>query len=218
MHSGTSKSVGDSTLDTIRYYEYNSINMNNHTSEYDSDAELIQRVANGNENAFEQLVKKYQHAVFNIIYRSIGNYEDVEDVAQEIFIKVWRKAKSFKGKSKFSTWLYRIVVNHCLNYRRKHKQRLVSLDEMMEKEEIPHSLVVEVDHEQRRNAQIVREALNELPERQRIALILSRYEGRTYKEIAEMMKVSVSSVESLIFRAKTSLKEKLLQLRRNGKI
>ncbi len=218
MHSGTSKSVGDTTLDTIRYYEYNSTNMNNHTSEYDSDAELIQRVANGNENAFEQLVKKYQHAVFNIIYRSIGNYEDVEDVAQEIFIKVWRKAKSFKGKSKFSTWLYRIVVNHCLNYRRKHKQRLVSLDEMMEKEEIPHSLVVEVDHEQRRNAEIVRESLNELPERQRIALILSRYEGRTYKEIAEMMKVSVSSVESLIFRAKTSLKEKLLQLRKNGKI
>jgi len=218
MHSGTSKPVCDTALDTIRDYEYNRTNMNSHTSEYDSDAELIQQVAKGNENAFEQLVKKYQHAVFNTIYRSIGNYEDVEDVAQEIFIKVWHKAKTFKGKSKFSTWLYRIVVNHCLNYRSKHKQRLVSLDELVEREKMPQSLVVEVDHEQRRKAEIVRKALNELPERQRIALVLSRYEGRTYKEIAEMMGVSVSSVESLIFRAKASLKEKLLQLKGNGKI
>ncbi len=184
----------------------------------DPDAELIQQVAQGNENAFEQLVKKYQHSVFNTIYRSIENYDDVEDVAQEVFIKVWRYAKSFKRKSKFSTWLYRIVVNQCLNYRRKHKQRLVSLDEMSEKEKIPESLIIEVDHEQRKKAEIVRNALNELPERQKITLVLSKYEGRTYTEIAEMMKVSVSSVESLIFRAKTSLKEKLLQLRKNGKI
>jgi len=184
----------------------------------DPDAGLIQLITEGHENAFEQLVKKYQHSVFNTIYRSIGNYDDVEDVAQEVFIKVWRHAKSFKGKSKFSTWLYRIVVNQCLNYRRKHKQRQVSLDEMSEKEKIPESLIIEVDHEQRRKAEIVRKALNELPERQRIALVLSKYEGRTYKEIAEMMKVSVPSVESLIFRAKASIKEKLLQLRRNGKI
>ncbi len=184
----------------------------------DPDAEFIQQITHGNENAFEQLVKKYQHSVFNTIYRYIGNYDDVEDVAQEVFIKVWRHAKSFKGKSKFSTWLYRIVVNQCLNYRNKHKQRLVSLDEMTEKEKIPESLIIEVDHEQRRKAEIVRQALNELPERQRIALVLSKYEGRTYKEIAEMIKASVSSVESLIFRAKFSLKDKLLQLRKNGKI
>lgn len=192
--------------------------MTGSVSRIDSDAELIQQVAQGNENAFEQLVKKYQHSVFNIVYRSIGNYDDVEDIAQEVFIKVWRHAESFKGKSKFSTWLYRIVVNQCLNYRRKHKQRLVSLDEMSEKEKIPESLIIEVDHEQRRKAEIVRNALNELPKRQRIALVLSRYERRTYKEIAEMMKVSVSSVESLIFRAKASLKEKLLKLREDGKI
>ncbi len=192
--------------------------MTRNVSRIDSDAGLIQQVAQGNENAFEQLVKKYQHPVFNTIYRYIGNYDDVEDVAQEVFIKVWRHAKSFKGKSKFSTWLYRIVVNQCLNYRRKHKQRQVSLDEMSEKEQIPESLVIEVDQEQRRKAEIVRQAIHELPERQRIALVLSKYEGRTYKEIAEMMKTSISSVESLIFRAKMSLKEKLLQLRKNGKI
>ena len=83
-------------------------------------------MAGGNEKAFEQLVKKYQHAAFNTIYRYIGNYDDVEDIAQEVFIKIWRHAGSFKGKSKFSTWFYRIIVNQCLNYRKKYKQKLES--------------------------------------------------------------------------------------------
>jgi RNA polymerase sigma-70 factor (ECF subfamily) len=184
----------------------------------DTDAKLIKQVALGDENAFEQLVKKYQHAVFNTIYRYIGNYEDVEDIAQEVFIKIWQKAKSFKRKSKFSTWLYRIVVNQCLNYRSKHKQKLVSLDEMTEKEQIPDSLIVEVDHEQRKKAEIVKKAVNELPEKQRIALVLSKYEEKSYKEIAEIMGVSLSAVESLIFRAKQNLKKQLLPLRKDGKL
>jgi RNA polymerase sigma-70 factor (ECF subfamily) len=89
---------------------------------------------------------------------------------------------------------------------------------MTEKERIPESLIVEVDHEQRRKAEIVRKAIEELPERQRIALVLSKYEGRTYKEIAEMMKASVSSIESLIFRAKSALREKLLPLKKEGRL
>ena len=184
----------------------------------DTDAKLIKQVALGNENAFGQLVKKYQHAVFNTIYRYIGNYEDVEDVAQEVFIKVWQNAQKFKGESKFSTWLYRITVNQCLNYKTKHKRRPISLDEMTEKEQIPDSLIVEVDHEKRKKAEFVRKAINELPERQRIALVLSKYEEKSYKEIAKIMGVSLSAVESLIFRAKQRLKKKLIPLRRNGRI
>lgn len=192
--------------------------MNNCSTPLLSDAELIQQVAGGNEKAFEQLVKKYQHAAFNTIYRYIGNYDDVEDVAQEIFIKIWRHAGSFKGKSKFSTWFYRIVVNQCLNYRSKHKQKPVSLDGIIETGRIPESLKTETDHEQRQRAVIVKKAVNELPERQRIALVLAKFEQRTYKEIAQIMKVSVSSVEALIFRARSALKMKLIALRENGKI
>jgi RNA polymerase sigma-70 factor (ECF subfamily) len=192
--------------------------MHRSTRRYDVDAELIQHVAQGDENAFEQLVKKYEHAVFNIIYRYTGHYDDVEDLAQEVFMKVWRHAKSFKGKSKFSTWLYRIVVNHCLNYKSKHRHTLVSLDEMTEKEKIPESLVVEVDLEQRQKAEIIRKAVEELPERQRIALLLSKLEDKSYKEIAAIMKISVSAVESLIFRAKEALKKKLIPLRNDGKL
>jgi RNA polymerase sigma-70 factor (ECF subfamily) len=184
----------------------------------DPDLQLITAVADGDEKAFEQLVKKYQHAVFNTIYRYIGNYEDVEDIAQEVFIKVWHKAKSFQKKSKFSTWLYRITVNHCLHYQSKHRQKLVSLDEMGEKEQIPDPLIIEVDHKQQNKAEIVRKAVSELSDRQRIALILSRFEDKSYKEIAEIMGISLGAVESLIFRAKQALKKKLLPLRNGGKI
>jgi len=192
--------------------------MKNSKHKPDSDAKLIQKVAEGDEGVFEQLVKRYQHAVFNTIYRYIGNYEDVEDIAQEVFIKVWRHAKSFKGKSKFSTWLYRIVVNQCLNYRSKYKKGLVSLDELTEKEKVPKSLIIEIDFEQRQKAEIVRKTVNDLPERQRIALVLSKFEDKSYKEIAKIMEISLSAVESLIFRAKEALKKKLIPLRNDGKL
>jgi len=190
---------------------------NNHNSE-DPDAKMIKKVAEGDEVAFEQMVKKYEHSVLNTVYRYIGSHDEAEDIAQEVFIKVWRHAKSFKGKSKFSTWLYRIVVNQCLNYRSKHKERLASLDEIMEQGKTPESLKVEIEFERQRKSKIMRKAINELPKRQRIAFILSRFEGKSYKEIAQLMGVSLSSVESLIFRARGTLKKKLLPLRKKGEI
>jgi len=184
----------------------------------DPDTEIVKKVAEGDENAFEELVKKYEHSVFNTIYRYIGNTDEAHDIAQEVFIKVWRHVKSFKGKSKFSTWLYRIVVNQCLNYRSKHKEKLISLEETTEKGKIPESLKVEINFEHRRKAEIVRKAIDDLPGRQRIALILSKLESKTYAEIAQIMGVSLSSVESLIFRAKENLKRKLLPLIEKGEI
>lgn len=178
----------------------------------DNDELLIKQVGEGDEHAFERLVHKYEQAVFNTIYRYIGYRDDVEDLAQEIFIKVWRNASKFKGKSKFSTWLYRITANHCFNYRRKHKRGNVSLDELAERGKTPEALKVEPDWEQKRRVESVRKAVNALPERQRMALVLAQYEGRSYKEIADIMKVSVSSVESLIFRARSHLREKLAKV------
>ncbi len=184
----------------------------------DPDTEIVKKVVEGDENAFEELVKKYEHSVFNTIYRYIGNSDESYDIAQEVFIKVWRHVKSFKGKSKFSTWLYRIVVNQCLNYRSKHKEKLISLEETTERGKIPESLKVEINFEHRRKAEIVRKAIDDLPGRQRIALILSRFESKTYADIAQIMGVSLSSVESLIFRAKENLKRKLLPLIEKGEI
>ena len=178
----------------------------------DTDEQLIALIAEGDEQAFEHIMQKYQQAVFNTIYRYTGSRDDVQDLAQEIFIKVWRNAGKFKGKSKFSTWLYRIVANHCINYRRRRRKDHVSLDEMTEKGQTPESLKVEPDWEMRRKVGKVRKAVDELPDRQRMALVLSQFEGRSYKEIAEIMKVSLSSVESLIFRARSALKHKLAKV------
>jgi len=179
----------------------------------DTDERLIALTADGDEQAFERIMQKYQQAVFNTIYRYIGSRDDVQDLAQEIFIKVWRNAAKFKGKSKFSTWLYRIVVNHCINYRRRRRKDHVSLDEMTEKGQTPEALKVEPDWEARQRVEKVRKAVGELPDRQRMALVLSQFEGRSYKEIAEIMKVSLSSVESLIFRARSKLKQQLTKAR-----
>jgi RNA polymerase sigma factor (sigma-70 family) len=176
----------------------------------DPDGELVGAVTKGDEKAFEKLVEKYKNAVFNTIYRYIGYYDDVEDVAQEVFLKVWHKASSFKGRSKFSTWLYRIVVNECLGYRRKHKHASVSLEGLTDAGITPKSLITEMDVNERAQTKMVRTLLRELPERQRLALILSHYDGYSYKEIAAIMKTSLSSVESLIHRAKESLKKKLV--------
>jgi len=184
----------------------------------DQDKELIKKVVEGDETAFEQMVKKYERRVLNTIYRYIGKSDEAEDIAQEVFIKVWHHAKSFKGKSKFSTWLYRIVVNQCLNYRSKHKERLASLDEIMEQGKTPESLKVEIEFERQRKSKIMRRAIDELPKRQRIALVLSKFEGKSYREIAQIMGVSLSSVESLIFRARGALKKKLLPVRKKGEI
>lgn len=178
----------------------------------DPDAEVIESVAGGDEKAFEQVVEKYQHPVLNTIYRYVGDRVEAEDIAQEVFLRVWRQARNFKGESRFSTWLYRIVVNQCLSFRRKYKETLQPLDATIEKED--GSRTPENEVESRRGAEIVRKAVDELPSRQRIALILSKFEGKSYKEIAQIMGVSLSTVESLIFRARSSLKKKLLPLKR----
>ncbi len=192
--------------------------MKNFVEKDDQDLILVKRITAGDEQAFEELVRRYQHSVLNIINRYIGNYNEAEDIAQEVFIKVWRKIRSFKGKSKFSTWLYRIVVNQCIDYKRKNKEELVSLDKRLAEGNLPLSLTVEFDCAKETMREILRKVIQELPANQRIALILSKFEGRSYQAIAEIMGISLSAVESLIHRAKNSLKDKLRPLREKGKI
>lgn len=172
-----------------------------------TDADLIAATVNGDADAFETLVIKYERRVLNTAFRYLGESTAAEDAAQEIFLKVWRNAKRFRGKSSFSTWLYRIVVNHCLNAKAKRRKTLPLNEAVGEKG--PN---VEERYEKERTARAVREAVDGLPGRQRMALVLSKFEGRSYKEIAEIMSVSLSSVESLIFRAKRHLRKKLASL------
>jgi RNA polymerase sigma-70 factor (ECF subfamily) len=185
--------------------------MGNFDNLCDPDNDLLNQAAEGNEKAFEELIKKYEKAVFSTIYRYTGNKEDIEDLAQEIFFKIWQKANSFKGRSKFSTWLYRIVVNHCLNYKAKTKHHLQheSLDEMSARGKTPESLKVYSAYDGNCHIEMIQRAINELPKNQRLAFILAQLEDKSHAEIAEIMNLSVSSVHSLIFRARDSLKKKL---------
>ena len=125
------------------------------------DNQLIALIAQGDEKAFSELIKKYQHAVFNTIYRYTGYCDCVEDLAQEIFLKVWRNADKFEGKSKFSTWLYRIVVNHCLNYNSKHKFDQISLEAFTEQGRMPDSLKVQIDREKQQKIDQVKKAVRD---------------------------------------------------------
>jgi len=179
----------------------------------DLDPGLIARVAEGDESAFEQLVNHCERAVLSTIYRYIGDFTAAQDVAQEVFIKVWRHAGELRHKSAFLTWLYRIVVNQCLDYKDKRKRRkTVPLDESIPQQ----GPGLDEKHEEKRRTQIVRQAVNDLPGTQRMALVLSKFQERSYKEVAEIMEVSLSSVESLVFRAKENLKKKLLPFRERG--
>jgi len=182
---------------------------------FDADAALIAAVAAGDADAFEELVRKYERPVLNTAYRYLGDRAAAEDVAQEIFLKVWRAARSFKGKSSFSTWLYRIAVNQCLNFREKRRRRRAEpLDERAADGRPGPAERYEAEAKSR----LVREAMSELPAKQRMALILSKFEGRSYKEIARLMGVSLASVESLIFRSRQNLKKALLPLRERGEL
>jgi len=181
----------------------------------DADATLIAAVAAGDADAFEELVRKYERRVLSTAYRYLGDRAAAEDVAQEIFLKVWRRARSFKGRSSFSTWLYRIAVNQCLNFREKRRRRRGEpLDERIADTRPGPA----ERHEAETTSRLVREAMDGLPRKQRMALILSKFEGRSYKEIAQIMGVSLASVESLIFRARQNLKKTLLPLRERGEL
>ena len=182
----------------------------------ENDEKLIAAVANGDESAFEELVDKNKLIVFNLINQYLYNYSETEDLAQEVFIKVWRYARTFNPKYKFSTWIYRITVNTCLNYKKSNKARLshISLNDMEENgiaspsEKQPDKIVETTEKEA-----LITDTLLQLPHNQRMALILSQFEERSYKDISEIMEITVPAVESLIFRAKLNLKNKLLPLK-----
>jgi RNA polymerase sigma-70 factor (ECF subfamily) len=182
--------------------------------------ELMAKTAEGDEYAFEALVCRHQASVLNLIYRHIGNRTMARDLAQEVFIRVWRAAKSYEPKAKFTTWVYRIAAHLCLNELKSAKgKRLIPLEAKEEDRQStagetypgvspsPEDLVLTEE----RGRQIAH-ALQSLPENQRMAFILKRYDNLSYDEIAKMMKCSVSAVDSLLVRAKRNLQEKLMNM------
>ena len=181
------------------------------------DFELVARLKNADEDAFRSIVDGYQKFILNSCYRFVNNKETAEDITQEVFIEVYRSINSFRGDSKLSTWIYRIAITKSLDYLKKQKSKkrfaiLKSLfgdDEVEEQIPGPENLNPHKQMENEDRIKVLSWALDKLPENQRVAFTLSKYDEMSYKEIAEILGVSISSVESLIHRAKTNLKKKL---------
>ncbi|MEE9196914.1 MAG: sigma-70 family RNA polymerase sigma factor [bacterium] len=180
----------------------------------DRDAFLVERCRAGDEEACEALVRQYQERVFALISRMTGDPDRVEDIAQEVFLKAFRSLKSFRGGSRFYTWLYRITVNTVLNTMRSQGRRQeTSLDAMgglevqadadMEPAEVTARLEL---------ARRVREAIDQLEEPYRVIVYLRELEDLSYEEIAEVVELPVGTVKSRLFRARQQLKGLLQHL------
>jgi RNA polymerase sigma-70 factor (ECF subfamily) len=183
-----------------------------------SSEDLMAKVAEGNDYAFEILVQRHQISVLNLIYRYVADRTKARDLAQEVFMRVWQAARTYKPKAKFTTWIYRITANLCLNELKSIKgKKLVQLEaEEQDRQSIDYKTTSDASRSPedilvaKESSRQISDALQSLPENQRMALILKRYDNLSYEEIGRVMGCSVSAIESLLVRAKRNLQEKLL--------
>jgi len=173
------------------------------------DAELVAAVGAGDMAALGELVHRHQDKAVGLAYRVLGRWDSAEDIAQEAFLRVHRSARRFKPKAKFTTWLYRIVVNLCLDLRRRDARAPVAMPERLDLA-APRG---DDELEARERGEIVRAAVAELPRRQRVVLALHRYQGLSHREVAEATGWSASAVESLLVRAYARLRTRLARLK-----
>ena len=180
---------------------------------------LVTKIKNGDPTAFKQLFEQYQGYVYNICHRMSGNRVEAEDTTQDVFIKIFHAIGKFRGEAKLSSWIYRVAVNTCLKKeRRKRLNNLISLEFLFQDKESFQPMSLEETPDQQmeisETENIVQQAIQQLPARQKTALILHRYENLSYTAIAHVMEISLSAVESLLHRAKENLTKKLIPLKK----
>lgn len=180
-----------------------------------SDVALMLRVSDGDLEAFETLVTRHQHSVVGTAAKMLGGTADAEDIGQQVFMRVWKHAARYQPSAKFTTWLMTITRNLVFNeLRRRRRSQQVSMD-ADEGDTIRHQFVDEqaaAPSEEMLDSELhqaIDAAIASLPEAQRLAIVLRRYEGMPYEEIAEVLKTSVPAVKSILFRARAELKARL---------
>lgn len=188
------------------------------TAKRDIDAEtdhaLMAEIATGSHSAFRLLVERHQNAVVGTITKMLGNSTDSEDIAQLVFIRIWKHAKRYKPDYKFTTYLYTITRNLVYNEtRRRSRKKTVSTNEREDDQHLQHPANADVQPDNTLLTTELQEAIDNaisaLPENQRMAVVLRRYENLPYEEIAAVLETSVPSIKSLLFRARTTLRESL---------
>ena len=184
------------------------------TPEDAEDVRLMSLAAEGDTTAFEQLVERHQRMVVGTVGRMLGTNSDAEDIAQQVFVRVWKNLKRYEPRAKFTTWLLKITRNLVFNeLRRRSRHPAVPLQSETDEEERPlkdeHAASPDATLLEHELQEAVDAAIAQLPETQRMAVILRRYEELSYEEIAEALDQSVSAVKSLLFRARTELRDNL---------
>ena len=180
---------------------------NGHAFGTGAEDALMARVTSGDETAFEQLMTAHIDRVYGIATRMLGNESDAEDVAQEVFLRLWRHAAQWQpNRAKVYTWLYKVTANLCLD--RLRRRQTQSLDGVPEQEYPPEQ---QITLEEQELSQHVMAALQSLPDRQRLALVLCHYEELPQKQVADIMESSVEALESLLARGRRALRAKLQQ-------
>ena len=174
----------------------------------DDDVRLMRRLADGDREALAELVRRHQARVLELAYRTLGDRDLAHDLAQETFLRVWRSAAQYEPRARFTTWLYRVVVNLCLDARKKRRP-LLGDPRLAEAEAGDHPAAA-VERQDR--AVAVQRAIDRLPDRQRVAVVLHRFNGLSLREVAEATGWSASAVESLLVRAYSELRERLKNL------
>ena len=185
-----------------------------------TEGEYIEGLKRGDEKVFREFVDQYQLSLHKLCIGFLHNEEDAKDIVQDVFIEVFQSIGQFREDALLSTWLYRIAVNKSLNQIRKNKNNkllssidsLLSLKKKAIAEITDDSETTDQNIEAKEQAKVIRKTIDSLPGNQRIAFILSKYQDLSYKDISEVMKISLSAVESLIHRARLSLQKKLFNL------
>jgi len=181
-----------------------------------SNSELIKQAIDGDEKAYKKLLENYRAAIYNLLYRMVRNKEETEDLVQEAFMKAFTALPSFNEEYAFSTWLYKIAINNCIDHMRKKKLKTYSINKPVQsndgelRREFPDSSMSpdrKILTEER--SKLIDGAIQDLPENYKIAIILRHTEEKSYEEIAEILSIPLGTVKARIFRAREMLKKKL---------
>ncbi|MTI53463.1 MAG: sigma-70 family RNA polymerase sigma factor [Geosporobacter ferrireducens] len=181
-----------------------------------TDQELIEKILKGEGELFEELIRRYKNGVYSLCLRMLGNTEDAKDMAQETFIKCYHALGKYSREYKFSTWLFKIATNLCIDEHRKRKAKLMPLDEQLY---MPYDTVsAETMYFHQTNRQEIERAIGELSQEYRILILLYHKEGLSYQQICDMLQLPMSKVKNRLHRARHMLKDRLKEIKEEESI
>jgi RNA polymerase sigma-70 factor (ECF subfamily) len=177
-----------------------------------SDADLVSQCINGSNSAFEEIVRRYKKLVYSVVYKMISDKEEVNDISQEVFIRLYKSLERYNPEYKMSTWIVKITSNLCLDTLRKKKQDTVTLDDAIgvsSNTDTPEQAFIN-----NQKTELIRRAINELPEKYKILIVLFHNKGMSYEEMTKVLNEPMSIIKNRLYRARLMLREKLEEARK----